>query len=261
MLSSNIVSEAAHRYGLEPSSFIAWPLDGGSRTELRTDLLFYPASMIKTPLAVVAYDAIEAGHLALTDRFEVTRANMTSNDAPSPLVPGYHADVRELIELMITISDNVATNMFFDILDRDRATEAIQRKYKLAHTTFRRKLSGSEPLIFDKDWNRAKGLNTHPPLDAAAIFTAIARDEVPYADALRATLSRQHFNDKLSAGLREGDSFEHKTGSTDNVSHDGGILRTAEGRSYVIVAYAGFGSNDENDRRFASFMRELRPLL
>lgn len=261
MLTAEIVSDAARRSGLEPSSFVAWPLDGGPRTELRTDLTFYPASMIKTPLAVVAYDAIEAGHLALSDRVEVTQANMTSNDAPSPLVPGYRANVRELIELMITISDNVATNMFFDILDRDRATETIQRKYKLAHTTFRRKLSGSEPLIFDKDWDSAKGLNTHPPLDAAAIFAAIARDEVPYADALRATLSRQHFNDKLKAGLRDGDVFEHKTGSTDNVSHDGGILRTAEGRSYVIVAYAGFGSNDETDRRFASFMRELRPLL
>ena len=55
--------------------------------------------------------------------------------------------------------------------------------------------------------------------------------------SLRATLSRQHFNGKLAAGLREGDRFEHKTGGTDNVSHDGGILRTAEGRAYVIVEY------------------------
>jgi beta-lactamase class A len=261
MLTADIVSDAARRCGLEPSSFVAWPLDGGPRTEVRTEADFYPASMIKTPLAVVAYDAVEAGELALTDRFEVTEANMTSNDAPSPLVPGYRSELRELIELMITISDNVATNMFFDILGRDRATETIQRKYHLAHTTFRRKVSGSEPLIVDKDWDRAKGLSTHPPLDAAAIFTAIARDEVPYADALRATLSRQHFNAKLAAGLREGDRFEHKTGSTDNVSHDGGILRTAEGRSYVIVTYTGFGSDDETDGRFVSFMRELRPLL
>lgn len=261
MLTSEIVTAAARRCGLGPFAFVLWPLDGGHRLEANTEAPFYPASMIKTPLAVVAYDAIQAGELSLEDRFEVTQANMTTNDAPSPLVPGYRSEVRELIELMITISDNVATNMFFDILGRDRATETIQRKYGLANTTFRRKLSGSEPLIVDADWDRAKGLNTHPPLDAAKIFTAIARDEVPYADALRATLSRQHFNGKLAAGLREGDRFEHKTGGTDDVSHDGGILRTAEGRAYVIVEYTGFGSNDETDPRHASFMREIRPLL
>lgn len=261
MLTADIVSDAAQRHDLGSFSFVLWPLDGGERLELHTEAPFYPASMIKTPLAVVAYDAIQAGELALDDRFEVTQANMTTNDAPSPLVPGYRSDVRELIELMITISDNVATNMFFDILGRDRATETIQHKYGLTNTTFRRKLSGSEPLIVDPDWDRAKGLNTHPPLDAAKIYTAIAHDEVPYADALRATLSRQYFNGKLAGGLRDGDRFEHKTGGTDDVSHDGGILRTAEGRTYVIVEYTGFGSNDETDPRHAAFMRELRPLL
>lgn len=261
MLTPDLVSAAAHRSGLEPSSFVIWPLDGAQPTELRTDQPFYPASMIKTPLAVAAYDAVENGELALTDRFEITQTNMTANDRPSPLTPGYRADVRELIELMITISDNVATNMFFDILGRERATETIQRKYGLARTAFHRKLSGSDPLITDPGWDRTKGLNTHPPLDAAKIFSAIARDEVPHADALRATLFRQQFNDKLAAGLREGDRFAHKTGGTDGVSHDGGILQTAEGRSYVIVAYAGFGSSDENDRVYPPFMKEIRPLL
>jgi beta-lactamase class A len=261
MLTSETLAAAARLAGLETACAIVRPLrPEGSVVEFGTDRSFYPASMIKTPLAVVAYDAVASGSLRLDDRFDVTEANMTFNDKPSPLIPGYRASVRELIELMITISDNVATNMFFDILGRERATTTVRERYGLRNTTFHRKLSGSEPLIVDPDWVRESGLNTHPPRDAVAIYTAIAADEVPYAAELRATLGRQQFNDKLVAGLRSGDRFYHKTGETDTVSHDGGILETVEGNAYVIVVYSTITSPDDN-ARFAPFMNAIRPLL
>lgn len=261
MLTSEALATAARRAGLDTACAIVRPVHPeGSQVEFGTDRSFYPASMIKTPLAVVAYDAIQNGSLRLDDRFEVTAANMTFNDKPSPLVPGYSADVRELIELMITISDNVATNTFFDILGRERATATVRERYGLRNTTFHRKLSGSEPLIVDADWIRERGLNTHPPRDAVAIYAAIAAGAVPYAAELRATLGRQQFNDKLVPGLRNGDRFYHKTGETDAVSHDGGILETAEGNAYVIVVYSTIASPADN-ARFAPFMNEIRPLL
>ena len=69
------------------------------------------------------------------------------------------------------------------------------------------------------------------------------------------------WNTKLSAGLEPGDRFAHKTGDTDDSSHDGGILELARGGRYVIVAYSELASNDETDARFAAFMRRLRPML
>ncbi len=260
MLTQASIAAAAHNAGLEPAAVIVNRLDGGLDVRFDAERSFYPASMIKVPLAVVAYDAVAAGGLSTADRFEVTPANMTFNDKPSPLVPGYRAGVVELIELMITISDNVATNMFYDILGRERATATIQQKYGLHGTAFCRKLSGSEPLIVDPGWDGVHR-NTHPPTDCARIFELIAGDGVPHADALRATLGRQQFNDKLSRGISAGDRFYHKTGDTDEVTHDGGILETAQGAGYVIVVYTGLESSDDNNRRFTPFMKAIRPLL
>lgn len=260
MVSSEQLALAGTAAGLEPASFLVRSLDDGVQAVVAPDLPLYPASMIKTPLAMVAYHEVAAGRLDPDARYDVAPENMTTNDKPSPLVPGYRATVRELIELMITISDNVATNIFFDILGRERATRIAADAFGLRRTAFHRKLSGSEPLIRDPGWTSGV-LNTHPILDAARAFEAIARDAVPFAAELRATLSRQQFDDRLDRGLRPGDRFAHKTGGTDGVSHDGGILVTAEGRTYVVVAYTGLPSEDANDAKFGPFMDRLRSSL
>jgi beta-lactamase class A len=61
--------------------------------------------------------------------------------------------------------------------------------------------------------------------------------------------------------LRPGDRFFHKTGGTDEVSHDGGILKTAEGRTYAIAVYTGLPSNDAGDAKFGPFMQRIRQEL
>jgi len=260
MLSEQLVRSAAEAAGLRAAAIVIQPLDADPGVRIDPDSALYPASMIKVPLAMVAYQDVEDGRLEPDRRFEVTPANMTFNDRPSPLVPGYRSTVRELIELMITISDNVATNMFFDILGRERATHIAQNTFGLRGTAFHRKLSGSEPLIVDPGWTSGVR-NTHPPVDAARAFELLARDRVPHADALRATLGRQQFNDMLNLGLAPGDRFYHKTGSTDEVAHDGGILATAEGRSYVLVVYTGLPSSDASSAKFGPFAHRIREML
>ncbi len=65
----------------------------------------------------------------------------------------------------------------------------------------------------------------------------------------------------MPRGLREGDRFAHKTGDTDEVSHDGGILTLANGRRFVLVVYTALPSSPEADARLAAFARALRPQL
>lgn len=261
VLTSDIVSQAAGRAGLDALAFALKRLDREEpAVAVEPDRPLYPASMLKTPLAVAVYYLVQAGELGLADGFEVAPANMTANDKPSPLVPGYRSPLSELIDLMITRSDNVATNMLYDIAGRERATQIVQREFGLKSTAFRRKLSGSLPLIHDPQWD-GTNRNTHPASDAASLFEQIARDRVPFARALRETLERQEWNNKLSDGLAPGDRFAHKTGDTDEVTHDGGILYTAQGASYVIVTYTGMESTDENNAKFAPFMQSLRAYL
>lgn len=250
--------------GLEPASIALEEFHGdgtdGAQAAVHPELSLYPASMVKTPLVVAALTDVAGGRLALDGRHEVTPANMTFNDAPSPLEPGVLARLDELCDLAISRSDNVATNMLFDIVGRDRATAIVRERYGLLRTSFHRKLSGSDPLIADPGWDGTSH-NTHPASDAARLFALIALDRVPHSDVVRGALVRQYWNDKLSKGLREGDRFAHKTGDTNDVTHDGGILTTREGRTFVVVVYTGLASTDANNARFGPFMEALRASL
>lgn len=261
-LSPETVTAALAKSGITDASVVIRRLDRCDvpAVELNADHYLYPASMIKTPLALAALAMVEDGGLALDHRYEVTQSNMTANDKESPMVPGYNAPLSQIIELMLTISDNVATNMLFDILGREKATALVQQRFGLTNTGFYRKLSGSEPLIVDPGWDK-QHRNSHPASDAARLFELIARDRVPFARYFRQILDRQEWKNKLPAGLCPGDHFAHKTGDTDEVTHDGGILDTQEGASYVLVVYTGMESNDANNAKFGPFMTELRKAL
>jgi beta-lactamase class A len=213
--------------------------------------------MIKVPLTVAAAVAVARGSRAWTQIAVVEQANMTHNDAPSPLVPGATATLEDLVALAVARSDNVATNVLFDVLGRERATDDLVA-LGYPGTAFRRKLSGAEPLIADPG---ASGRNAHPPAEAARLFAALAAGTVAGAARIRAALAAQYWNGKLSLGLEPGDRFEHKTGDTDSVSHDGGILTLASGESWTLVVYTHETSGDADDPRFAEFMRTLRPLF
>ena len=227
----------------------AWSSDDGR--------VVYPASMIKLPLAVAAAVAVAAGRMAWETAVVIDPRNETVNDAPSPMVPGYVTSVLELTTAMLQRSDNVATNQLYDVLGREQATADVHA-LGFGETFLRRKLSGALPLIDDPE---ATGRNAFPAAEAARLLTAIAQDGVPGAAALREILATSWWDVKLSRGLRPGDAFAHKTGDTDEVAHDGGILTLADSSRWVLVVYTELPSSEENDLRFGAFMRALRPYL
>lgn len=276
-LTSHDLQRIVREAGLAPASVVVRTLNrdalaaGEAEPGVALDphAPIYPASMMKVPLVATVLTAIAEGILATRksegdvtaeSEVEVTPENMTANDGPSPLVPGYRAKLRELMHRAIARSDNVATNVLFDVIGRERATRIARERLGLSSTAFHRKLSGSEPLIDDPQWDGVHR-NAHPAGDAARLFAAIERSTIAEAAWLRAALAEQVWNDKLSAGLRPGDAFAHKTGDTSQVTHDGGILRTGDGATYAVVVYTGLPSTPENNARFGPFMRSLREFL
>jgi beta-lactamase class A len=217
----------------------------------------YPASLIKLPLAVAVGRAIDEGRLSWETPVPIDAVNATANDAPSPVVPGYRSDVAELVTLMLQRSDNVATNQLYDLLGRERATADLHA-LGFGATFFRRKLSGSTPLIDDP---AATGRNSFPATEAAALLAALDSGTLPQSARLQQILGTSWWDGKLSRGLEPGDAFAHKTGDTDEVSHDAGILTLGGGARWAIAVYTELPSSEENDQRFGAFMRALRPRL
>jgi len=247
--------------GLAPASIVvrrlSAPGEPSREARLDAEAPLYPASMIKLPIAAALTTLWDAHECAPQSNAVVELGDLTANDLPSPFVLGRRATFADLGRLMLTHSDNVATNVLIRVLGRERIT-ALAQAAGLRATAVRRKLSGSLPLIDDPD---ATGRNAHPAADAALLLERIARGTLPGSAWLQAALSEQRWNGKLSGGLEAGDRFAHKTGDTDEVSHDGGILSLREGPRYIVVVYTALASPDEGDPRFARFMRALRPLL
>jgi beta-lactamase class A len=265
MLSDADLARLAEEYGLATPSIVIRELKGSgpahtvpADAELNAGLLLPAASMMKLPIAAALCAAWAAGLRRRDERVLIHENNSTANDAQSPFVPGYEATLDELGMLMITRSDNVATNTLIDVLDREVMSEHLH-SIGLTNTFVHRKLSGGDRLIEDPACTGER--NEHPACDAAVLFERIAYNEIPGAAWLLAALQAQEWNEKLSRGLREGDRFAHKTGDTSLVTHDGGILDTTEGKRYIIVVYTSFASSPENDIRMQIFMKALRALL
>lgn len=260
-LDPSFLEELALAAGLGSASAVVEELDPSGAVRfsvaLRSHARVYPASMIKLPIAMVLARLCEFRAFAWTDEVRIDAANLTTNDAPSPFIEGYVAELGELTRAMLSASDNVATNVLIDVVGRETLTQACTA-FGLTATVVARKLSGSLPLIDDPV---ATGRNAHPAADAAMLLRILARDAGRAPGLVWDALAAQIWNDKLSRGLAPGDRFAHKTGDTDEVSHDGGILIVPGGRRFTIVVYTELPSNPETDARFAAFMRALRPHL
>lgn len=262
---SAALDEAADETGgiVRTSSAYVCNLESMRYGEARSDANIYPASVIKVPIMAEVFHQYASGELRPDDRVIVTQSNQTTTSGPAPFVPGYVASIQELVELMITHSDNVATNQLFDVLRRERVTEYM-RSLGLHTFLLGRKLSGSEPLIEDPE---KVGRNRLPAAEIALLLLLIATDSIAGAAQQREILRRCAHNEKLVPGLQADDVFMHKTGETSDVSHDAGILHTAAGKRYVVVLYCEVEpAADEGDAVHANpfmtrWMRALRAHL
>ncbi|MHB9145683.1 MAG: serine hydrolase [Symbiobacteriia bacterium] len=218
-------------------------LTRGAHWEHRPDEPFYAASLIKVPIMVEAFRQAEDGKLDLDrERLTWTRADQVGGDGVVRLLtPGTALSVRDLMMLMITLSDNAATNLLIDRLGKGAIRECLGR-CGMTHSSFYNKLSVVPA--------ERQGSNTVTPRDMQQIMLLIAKGQAV----------SQHACDQMVALLRENQDFSravkylpwdqdgltgaappvqiaHKTGSVHGLSHDVGLFYLP-GRTYALSILA-----------------------
>ena len=99
----------------------------GEEIALDADRVYETFSVIKVPIMVEVLRQAEHGTLSLSDRVE-----LKASDARWPsgvlytMDAGLQPTIRDLLTLMIIISDNAATDMLADRVGRDRITQTMQ---------------------------------------------------------------------------------------------------------------------------------------
>lgn len=194
---------------------------------------FDAASVIKVPILVTTLRAVERGALTLDERVPVPHAAAVGGSGVLRELPSVEElSLRDLVTLMIVVSDNTATNLVIDVLGGCEPVNALLRDAGLTGTRLERKLMD--------DSARARGEhNVTTAADVAGLLTALVRGELldePATGTALGVLGRQQVRDRLPRRLPAGVHVAHKTGELEGLRHDAGVLYLGPAGDRPVVA-------------------------
>jgi beta-lactamase class A len=204
---------------------------GGRALDLRADEVFPSASVIKVPILVELLAQAEAGELRLDDRATLRDAEkVPGSGVLSMLHAGLELTLEDLAHLMITVSDNTASNMLIDLLGCDRINARLVG-LGLTKTQLQRKFYDFEA--------REKGFDNWATAgELADLLVSIERRSVVSAAAcekMLAIMRKQQLDGKIPKLLPPDTPVANKTGSISTASHDIGIVYAPAGPIALAV--------------------------
>jgi len=227
---------------------------------------FHAASTMKVPVMIQLFRDRDARRLSFDDSIPVTNTFRSivdsstyqldkADDSDSTLYArvGGKASIRELVELMETVSSNLATNLLIARVGAPRANATAHRL-------------GADSIVVlrgveDGTAYRAGRNNTTTARDLGVLLAAIAQNRAASPAACREMLEilgRQHFNEGIPAGLPSRVKVYHKTGWVGKVVyHDAAIVELSGGRRYVLVVLTGGIAKDEDAYRLVSDISQM----
>ncbi len=237
-LKKSLESEVSNFQG--EAGIIIEDLNMGWKITLNNDKLFPSASVVKIPIMAACFYAAHEGKISLKDNLTLKASSkVPGSGVLKNTAVGSKFTVEKLIELMITESDNTATNMLIDLLTFDYLNSFFKNT-GLIHTNLSRKMMDFK--------YRTKGVEKYTTAaDIAYILEKIYRREFlnkVISERCLALLLRQKVNDRIPAKLPSDVKVAHKTGLERNVCHDAGIvfipLETIERQGRSKVSLSGF---------------------
>jgi beta-lactamase class A len=193
------------------------------------------ASLIKLPILAAFWEAVEAGRLDPAERVNVpAEARVEGTGVLKVLAPGLQPTWSDLATLMITVSDNVATNLVIDRLGMDTIQAWID-KAGLAETRLERRMMDRTAMSAGRgNWTSAADIETL--LSAVAAGTCVSSGA---SGQMRRALEAQQIQDRLPRRLADGVLVANKTGNFEDVIHDAGIVTWPGGALVIAVLTQG----------------------
>ncbi|MDP9264710.1 MAG: class A beta-lactamase-related serine hydrolase [Chloroflexota bacterium] len=237
----------------------------GRHIGFREDELFPAASVIKLPILVALYEEVVRGTVDLTERVTYRAAGRVAGSGVlQDLDDGLALTVRDLATLMITVSDNTATDLLLERVGKD-AVEATMRRQDLhsvripfsirellmelvdmdhrgpgGYEELRRRLrvsagSGGRSVIAEES-DRAT------PRDLCRLLELLESRAIldgPSCGAILDTLQRTKADTRIPALLPKGTIVAHKTGTIRGVRNDVGVVYGPSGVYALAILSRG----------------------
>ncbi len=206
-------------------------LQTGWQWEYQTEKPFPAASLIKLPIMVACFQAAQEGKIRLTQQVVLRSKYKVSGSGKLKAMPaGSSFTIEQLMEEMITQSDNTATNLLIDLVGID-GLNGYFKQQGLTGTTLSRKM-----MDFSQ---RKQGVENYTTVRDITLLLREIYDQRLISPDVSARcldfLKRQHLHDRLPARLPKGTVVAHKTGLERGVCHDAGIVYTERGNYLICV--------------------------
>lgn len=214
---------------------------------------FRTASTVKVPLMVELLRQVDRGLFALDDTHTLAAADKVPG---SGVLLGLHDGLtltyRDLLYLMITISDNTATNILIDRAGMPAVNAAI-RDLGMADSALGRKMRGRAAAPGEPE-------NRGTPDDYLRALAAILDGGAASAASnalMRALLARQQNPRRIGRYVPTGAgiSWGSKTGSLDGVANDVGFIAGPGGLLLLAIFTEGVPDAADPERAIGTLAR------
>ncbi len=199
------------------------------------------ASLIKFPLMVATYQAIEEGKLDLQKKISLREEDKVpgSGILTSHFSPGATLSLNDVIQLMIVYSDNTATNMVVDQAELP-ATAALMETLDCPDTKLHSKVYRRDTSIFPQRSERF-GLGSTTAADMVQLLGMLHAGELVSASASKQMLAHLYECEDSTMNARDlppGTKYAHKTGAVSAVRTDAGLIDSPSGAIAICVLTA-----------------------
>ncbi len=214
---------------VEPSVFV-WDYETGNYAGINSDKLYSAASIIKIPVLIQLFRSIEAGQLTIYDTM-ILKDYYRAEGSGSLQFKAENSvwTIDDLARLMITESDNSATNMIMAKLGSMYDVNSGIRQWGLSQTQVKTWLPDMGGTNFTTTEDLARMLYN---LDNPNFLSVSSREKMfDY-------MGHVHNDRLLPAGLGAGASIVHKTGDIGKMLGDAGIVYAPNGKKYIVAIMA-----------------------
>ncbi|WP_034408733.1 serine hydrolase [Deinococcus murrayi] len=244
-------------------------LAGTELFALNADRSFPAASTIKVPLLVQALEEAQAGRLDLGARVCLQAEDrVPGSGVLHELDPGLALSWRDVLTLMVVVSDNTATNLLLDRLGLG-AVNAWLLERGLSGTRWVGPLQ--QPPERQNAAQRRGERNRTTPRDQVRLLGQLARGELldaPHTELALSILARQQFRDLLGRHVPRDAvgvplyRVASKSGELRGIHHDVGLLLTPRPLVVALLSEGGTDLREHPDNRDVGVLAAaLWPLL
>jgi len=196
---------------------------------------FPAASLIKLPILAAAFYAVREKKISLEEVVTIRKKDVTGGSGKlKALSLPKKFTFAQLLELMISSSDNTATNKVIQLMGFEYINRTL-KKLGLFHTVLARKM-----MDFSQRRNGVE--NYTNASDIAYLLERIYRKKFINRKLSQLALSflkKQRVNDRLPRYLPSEVVVAHKTGLERGVVHDAGIVFSPKGNYLICVLVKG----------------------